>query len=159
MPKLSDVLSALESIAPRSFAFDWDPVGLQIGDPKAEIRTAAVSMDPSLAAIEFAEACGAQLLLNHHPLLFDPVKRIDGSTPQGAKLLRLAKADIAMVAAHTNWDAAAGGISDKLVDLFGLVDVSSIGDGALKQERKLVVFVPGDALDAVVDAGSRAGKS
>ena len=54
MSSVQDVLDSLEAIAPHRFGFEFDRIGLQVGDPRQVVTRAAVSLDRSLGAIQFA---------------------------------------------------------------------------------------------------------
>jgi dinuclear metal center YbgI/SA1388 family protein len=157
MPTVRDAMSVLEQIAPLRHALGWDRVGLQVGDPGAELSHGVLSLDSSLAAAEFARAGGAQLLVAHHPLLFQPAAAVTTEDAVGRTLLLLASSGIAFYAAHTNWDAAKGGVNDVLAKIFGLQSVRPFGGAAEVGQTKLVFFCPPADVDAVVDALSEAG--
>lgn len=157
MATVHSVLEALEEIAPRRFAFDFDKVGLQVGDPGAVVTKAVVSLDRSLAAVDFAASLGAELLVSHHPLIFRPIDSVSSQTDVGRTILKLAEKKIAFIAAHTNWDSAQGGVNDTLCKLFGVTNVRPFGHAAEVEQLKLVFFCPQDNVDAVMDACSEAG--
>jgi len=157
MATVETVLDALESIAPRRFALDFDRVGLQVGDPGAHVGRGVVSLDRSLGAVDFAIEKGANLLVSHHPLIFKPLDRVVADDHVGRTILSLASANIAFIAAHTNWDAAKGGINDALAARLGLLDVRPFGIAAETERFKLVVFVPEANLQNVIDAAAMAG--
>lgn len=157
MPSVREVLQVLEELAPARFAFSFDKVGLQLGDPTATLTKAVVSLDRSLAAAQYAAEVGAELLLCHHPLIWDPLKTITTETHAGRTALTLIKNNIAFAAAHTNWDSAQGGINDVLARLLRLHDVRPFGYAAAVSAVKLVAFVPRPHVDAVIDAASAAG--
>src|SRR5580698_4241563 len=114
MSSVQDVLDSLEAIAPSRFAFDFDRVGLQVGDPRQTVTRAAVSLDRSLGAIELAHSHDCELLVSHHPLIFTPVGSVDTRTHTGRSILELAANRISFIAAHTNWDSASPGLNDHL---------------------------------------------
>lgn len=153
---VGDLLDALEAIAPASAAFPWDRIGLQIGVREARVERALVSLDSSPAAAAEAAASGCHLLLCHHPLIWDPLKSI-GSAHPGPTIRTLIGSGVAFVAAHTNWDAASGGINDVLASRLGLHDVRRFGAGPPARAFKLVTFAPKEEVDALVDALSGAG--
>ena len=157
MATVSDVLEALERIAPASYAFSWDKIGLQVGDPSQRVLKAVVSLDRSLAAISFASDRGAQLLLTHHPLIFEPLGSVTSATYEGRAISELIRRGVSHIAAHTNWDAAPGGINDALAAQLGLTDVKSFGSAAATLEFKVVVFAPRESVDALIDACASAG--
>jgi len=157
MASIQDVLAVLEQIAPARYAFPWDKVGLQVGNPSAVVTRGLIALDRSMAAIERASQVGAQVLLTHHPLIFEPLSAVTTQTYEGRAVQRLIGSGISHIAAHTNWDAARGGINDALADRLGLSDVADFGSSADANNAKLVFFVPASHLESVIDACSQAG--
>jgi len=125
---VSEIARAVESVAPLSLAEPWDRPGLQLGDPRARVRTVLVALDPSPAAVATALSQGAELLLTHHPLFLEPLARIDLSTPLGRKIRDLLTAGVAVYCAHTNLDRAMGGVNDRLAARLGLVEVEPLAE-------------------------------
>ena len=145
---------------PERDAESWDRTGLQVGDPAAAVSTVLVCLDVTHEVLDEAERIGAQLVLAHHPLLFRPLERLTPSTATGALALRAARAGIALLAAHTNFDVAEGGTSDPVARILGLQDVRPLvparfGDPG--QQLKLVTFVPAEHTDSALAAMSEAG--
>jgi dinuclear metal center YbgI/SA1388 family protein len=157
MSTVHHVLEALEDIAPSRLAFGFDKVGLQVGEQQQEVTKAVVSLDRSLAAVEHAVSIGAQLLVAHHPLIFRPVEQVSNRTHVGRTILKLARSNISFIAAHTNWDAAKGGVNDTLCKILNLSEIRPFGDAAEVEQLKLVFFCPPENADAVIDACSNAG--
>lgn len=157
MPQVRQAIEVLERLAPKRYAFPFDKVGLQVGDPYAPLTKGVVSLDRSLAAVQFAADRGAELLVAHHPLIFEPVSSVLQTSHVGRTILELARKNVAFVAAHTNWDSARGGINDALAALIGLTGVVDFGTAAQVKRLKLVVFCPPTAVEAVIDAASEAG--
>lgn len=157
MPTVSDVLNAIETVAPARFAFSFDRIGFQVGDPSANVQRIATSLDPSHAAISFARERQAQLLLAHHPVVWDPITSLRYDQYKDSAIKSLIEGGVAFVSAHTNWDAAPGGINDTLASLIGLQNVKAVGSVSDKEQCKVAVTVPTDQAEAVVDAMSGAG--
>lgn len=157
MPTVHDVLQTLEAIAPTRHAFAFDKVGLQVGDSGQSVSKAVVSFDRSLASVRFAAAQGANLLVAHHPLIFNPIDSVRTGSHVGRTITELIKNDISFVAAHTNWDSARDGLNDELADRIGLKDVKEFGEAADVEAFKLVVTVPAAHETAVIDAAASAG--
>jgi dinuclear metal center YbgI/SA1388 family protein len=157
MAQVRHAIEAIERVAPKRFAFQFDKVGLQVGDPYAELRRAVVSLDRSLGAVAFARDVDAQLLVAHHPLIFEPLNSVLQTSHIGRTVLELARNNIAFTAAHTNWDSARGGINDALAGLLGLQEVAEFGSAAQVARLKLVVMCPSSAVQAIIDAASGAG--
>lgn len=126
---VADIMEIMEAIAPAHLAQQWDNVGLQIGDPDWTVMSVGVALDPTLEVMRNAARSGTDLLITHHPLIFRPLKRIDLRFWQGSVIEMALVHKIAIFTAHTNLDAAIGGVNDILAHRLGLVDVVSLADG------------------------------
>jgi dinuclear metal center YbgI/SA1388 family protein len=152
-----DILAAVDGLAPFRLAESWDNVGLLLGDAGAEVRRVLVALDVTDAVCDEAEAVEADLVLAHHPLLFQPVDRLTAGTVEGRLALRLARSGRAVIAAHTNLDAAAGGLCDCLAEMVGLSDAEPLTAAPSPRRYKVVVYAPEDALETVAAAAFAAG--
>lgn len=150
------IADALEKMAPLSFAESWDNVGLLIGCPDIPVEKALLTLDVTGPVVEEAVAMGAEMIITHHPFPFQAMKTIRTDTPEGAVLSSLIKNNIAVYAAHTNLDAAEGGVNDALADVLELR-----GALPLRPSRrslvKIVVYVPEGHEEKVWQAMSAAG--
>ncbi len=106
---------------PPSRAMDWDRVGLNIGRRDAAVDTILVALDPLRESCLEAKSVGAQMLVTHHTLLWDPGFLTDGDA-QGKNALFLIENGIAHYNAHTNLDLAPQGVNDALAKTLGLND-------------------------------------
>lgn len=132
-------------------------MGLQVGARDQQVRVGLVALDRSLAVIDQAKAMGADLIVTHHPLFFEPLSTLDTATHTGKSVARLLESGIALVSAHTNWDVAPGGISVTLAECLGVGALASFGDGVAQGASKLVFFCPESNAPAVIDALADAG--
>jgi len=123
MPLVRDVIKFLEKKFPTNLAYDWDNVGLQIGDINCEVKKMMVALDATTPVIDEAISKDVDLIITHHPFIFAPLKSIDLGIPQGKNIQKLIKNDIAIYAMHTNYDIAPGGMNDILAERIGLRDV------------------------------------
>ena len=151
---VKDFLEILESLAPRRLALEWDNSGLQVGDPGAEVRRAALALDPSTSAIRRAISEDCQLLITHHPLIFRPIKSLNPSDPAVKPVFEAAKAGLAVACAHTNWDAA--GVSLELAERLKLKPLRPLEDHP-EPLSKIVAFVPKEQARNVRQAAFEAG--
>lgn len=157
MHTVRDVLDTLEHLAPARYAYSFDHIGLQVGDASAGVERIVVSLDPSLAAVRFAIEQRAQMLVSHHPVIWDPLKSLTVGDRRADVVRLLIKHDIAFAAAHTNWDCAPGGINNVLAEKIGLQNVRPVGSSSDKEQFKFVVFGPTEAQEGLIDAMSTAG--
>lgn len=128
MVKVQQILDWLNAFAPFDSAEAFDNVGLLMGDKNAEVNTVLFGMDITEALAKDAVRLGAELIITHHPFIFHALKRIDYTAPQGRTLCLLADHHINVIAAHTNYDKAPGGISDALAKVLGLQDIKNADD-------------------------------
>jgi dinuclear metal center YbgI/SA1388 family protein len=149
---VADILAAVDRLAPFALAEAWDNVGLLLGDPDAPVTRLLVALDTSDAVCDEADRLGADCLLTHHPMIFTSVDRLTARTRAGRLALRLASAGRAVVAAHTNLDAAPGGLGDRFAGMLGLRDVVPLAAADHPKPFKVVVFVPESSLEAVRSA-------
>lgn len=154
--RLQDLLGLLHRLYPPSLAESWDNVGLQVGDPVSPVSRVLVCLDASEQALDEALRIGAQAIFCHHPLVFQPLKRLSPVDETGRLLFRAVREGIAIVSAHTNLDCGANGINDWLATALGVEKAEPLkpGGGDL---LKLVVFVPSGYEERVAAALFEAG--
>ena len=129
--KLKEIAEIIEKEFPLSAAFEWDNCGILLGDGEAEINRVLISLDVNNAVLKEAEKTGADMILSHHPILFDGTKRVTAETPEGRLVMGLLKNNIAVYAAHTNCDVGTNGINARLSSLFGLCGAEPLEDSGL----------------------------
>ncbi|MEV5276625.1 Nif3-like dinuclear metal center hexameric protein [Streptomyces sp. NPDC051994] len=120
MPRLSEVIAALDALWPPERAEGWDAVGTVCGDPDAEVRRVLFAVDPVQEIADEALKLGADLIVTHHPLYLRGTTTVAAGHFKGRVVHTLIKHDIALHVAHTNADTADPGVSDALA---GALDV------------------------------------
>ncbi|MFD9264781.1 Nif3-like dinuclear metal center hexameric protein [Streptomyces goshikiensis] len=120
MPRLSEVIAALDALWPPSRAEQWDAVGTVCGDPDAEVSRVLFAVDPVQEIIDEAVKLGADLIVAHHPLYLRGTTTVEAGTFKGRVVHTLIKNDIALHVAHTNADTADPGVSDALAGALDL---------------------------------------
>lgn len=159
MPTLDDIIVPIETAAPRAWQESWDNAGWQVcpNDPRqTECSGALLTLDVTEAAVSEAARAGFNLILSHHPLLFKGLKRIAGSTPQERIVAAAIRSGIAIYSAHTNMDAAPGGVNFRLAEMLGLQNATVL----IPRENdlvKLVFYTPTAEAERVRHAVLEAG--
>ena len=120
MASVKDILAHLNQIAPVAMAMDRDNVGHLVGRRDAEVTRVLVALDATETIIDEAIDLGAELIVAHHPVIFDSLRQVTDNDSTGRRVLKLARHDIAMICMHTNLDIAAGGVNDVLAEALGL---------------------------------------
>lgn len=118
--KIKEITAAIESHAPLATQESYDNSGLVVGDPEAAVDSALICVDITEAVIDEAEELGVKLIISHHPVIFNPIKRLTGATNVEKLVARAIRAGIALYASHTNLDVALGGLSHRLAETIGL---------------------------------------
>ncbi|HOZ48263.1 MAG TPA: Nif3-like dinuclear metal center hexameric protein [Candidatus Hydrogenedentes bacterium] len=155
--KVRDVCRVVDDLAPPSLAYSWDKVGLQVGDPDAPISSVLVALTVTRATFDAAREVGAEMIVSHHPVIFEPLKALRTDEPSTRLCLDIAEAGIACYVAHTNLDIAPGGVNHALAERLGLVDTAPLFPSDVVALVKLVTFVPESHVDAVRRAVCEAG--
>lgn len=157
---MSTIGSFLEGLARRTRpdrAAGWDPVGLQLGDPMAELERVAVCHEVTEEVVATVLEARPDLVVTYHPLLFRPIQRlVAGRSPTG-RAFRLVDAGVALAVTHTDFDAAPGGTADALAASLELEEVTAFGPVVGADQVKVVTFVPEEVVDHLVTAMGRAG--
>ncbi|MEV0205135.1 MULTISPECIES: Nif3-like dinuclear metal center hexameric protein [unclassified Streptomyces] len=120
MPRLSEVIAALDDLWPAERAESWDAVGTVVGDPDQEVSRVLFAVDPVQEIVDEAIKLGADLLVTHHPLYLRGTTTVAASHFKGRVVHTLIKNDIALHVAHTNADKADPGVSDALAGALDL---------------------------------------
>ena len=144
---IKDFCTLMDEIAPPDLAFGGDNVGLLVGTDRSEIKTVLVALDCTKDVLAEAVEKGADLILTHHPILWNPARRLSPDDSETAIPYGLMRHGIALFAAHTNLDAAKGGVNDCLAQLLGLQNIRPLPPenlgrmGELPQELRLGEFL------------------
>lgn len=132
MTTIRQIESFCRAAAPYDLADDWDNIGLLIGDESAPADMVLLALDITAATAREARNLGAQLIISHHPVIFDPMRSLH---PSSIPYL-LAQYGIAALCLHTNLDRAEQGVNTCLAAALGLTDTT------LYPEDYLVVGKP-----------------
>lgn len=148
--KAKEIAAVLEEFAPLQTQESWDNAGFCIGSPEEEVRAVLVGFDCTAALLREAVSRGANMVVTHHPLIFNGLKRIDPDDPVGAAIILAIRHGIVVYAAHTNADKASGGVNTLLAARLGLVEAEALDDSGLACIGLLPAPMSGDAFCALV---------
>lgn len=134
MPAIRDIIQIMQEFAPLELQCGYDNSGLLYGNTEKHINAVLVALDTNPAVIQEAIDKGCGLIIEHHPTLFTPLKKIDLQHPKHAALCLAIRHDIAIYSAHTNVDFAQGGLNDYLAEKLGCKQIRT-ADGSLQSMR------------------------
>lgn len=152
-----ELISILERIAPPKLSMPKDRIGLQVGNPGAEVRGVLCSLDVTEEVIDEAIRLGANWIVAHHAVLFHPLSQLRTDKPQGRLLAKALSHQIQIYIAHTNLDTTPGGVNDVLAERLSLVDVEPLEEHWREELFKLAVYVPLNEEEKVRQALGAAG--
>ncbi|MCQ2417765.1 MAG: Nif3-like dinuclear metal center hexameric protein [Oscillospiraceae bacterium] len=105
---IQDIYQILDAYAPFSLQESYDKSGLLVGDPAQKVKRVLLTLDITIPVVQ--EACDkkAELILSHHPVIWDPLKSISPAHP----VWHLVQQNIGAICSHTCMDIAKGGLND-----------------------------------------------
>lgn len=154
--KIEQVTSFLDSVAHPFLQENYDNAGLIIGDQGRDCTGILVSLDATEDVIKEAIGKKCNLVVTHHPVIFGGLKKINGKNYVEKTVIAAIKNDIAIYAIHTNLDNMLEGVSGKMAEMLGLVDVSILSEKT-STLKKLYTYVPKDNAEEVRAAIFAAG--
>ena len=119
MTTVKDIFNKLCEIAPLDLQLAYDNAGFLLGRAEASVSRTLLSLDVTDEVIQEAVDRGAQLIVSHHPVIWEEMKSVTDRCPGNEKILRLIENGVAVISMHTNLDIAEGGVNDVLLALLG----------------------------------------
>lgn len=142
-----DVFNFLCTLAPLELQMSFDNSGFLAGDKNAEVHKVLLALDVTDAVVDEAVENKSELIVSHHPVIWNPLRSVTVEQPSSRKLMKLIKNDISVISMHTNLDIAEGGVNDVLISLLGAecsgkLDGDNCGrTGVLPNEMELKDFL------------------
>lgn len=156
---VKDIIELMDQLAPPKLAEDWDPIGLSFGSRSQAVKKILVALDVDEQTIQEAKDKEVDVLITHHPAIFKAQKTLNSEDARRQDYINLIKADIAVYSAHTNLDAAEGGMNDWLADAIGVQrnQRDIVSENTRLGYKKLAVYVPDYAAHKIRQALHEAG--
>ncbi|MFQ3549859.1 MAG: Nif3-like dinuclear metal center hexameric protein, partial [Armatimonadota bacterium] len=124
MLRIDDIVKYLEQIAPTWLAEDGDKIGLQLGGLNNRVKKVFVTVDCTANVVNTAIKENIDLIISHHPLIYNPIKNLCETDPEICNIINALKAGISVYVMHTNYDSATNGINDILASTLDLQNTS-----------------------------------
>lgn len=153
--RIGELYNLIDTVAPFRLQEEYDNAGLIVGSMDDEIRGVLLSLDVTHESVEEADRVGANLILSHHPPIFKAIRKLDPI--QHSALLAAIRLDMALLAVHTNFDAALHGLDAFVAQRMGLADLRILDLHESEQLYKVVTFVPPEFREQVLEAAFAAG--
>jgi len=124
---VGDIYRCIDSFAPFASAESWDNVGLLLGDSAAVVTGIVTALDLTADVLNEAAGLGANLVVTHHPVIFDPLKRLESQSV----VYRAARLGVHVISAHTSLDLAPEGVNQALAEALQLRDPAPLCEDGL----------------------------
>ena len=155
--RVKDLMKFLDDFAPFRLQESYDNSGLQTGNPETEITGVLVTLDCTEDVIDEALQQGCNVVVAHHPVIFNPLKSLTGHNHVERTIIKAIRSNVSIVAIHTNLDNIKEGVNKAIADKLGLLNRKILAP-AQGNIYNLVTYVPeshsGDVLDALHAAGA-----
>jgi len=138
---IAEVINYLETIVPPCYQESYDNSGLQVGDINNTVSKGLICLDLTPSVMKEALEIGANLIITHHPLIFNPLKKITGTTVCEKLLIEALKNNIAVYSMHTNLDNINIGVNAAFAKKINLKNVRPLRKNS-RILLKLITFVP-----------------
>jgi len=154
--KIKEIIALLEEFAPLSLQENYDNSGLTLGNIEDEVAAVLCTVDVNEEVVEEAIKCGCNLILTHHPVVFNGIKSLTGRSYTERILIKAIKNDIAIYAAHTNFDNAINGVNQLISSKLDLHNCRILAPME-NHLFKIVTFVPENHAAKVREAMFKGG--
>ncbi len=154
---VGEIVQVLKQWAPLSLKESWDNPGFLIGNPNETVDKVLVTLDVMMGTVDYAIAHDVNMIISHHPVIFDGLKMLRTDTYDGEMYQKLLTHHISVYSAHTNLDSADGGVNDVLARILGLQHLTGLIPVQEDKLYKLAIYVPVSHNDAVRQALAKSG--
>lgn len=144
---VGELIKQIEDWAPPGAAWEKDNVGLQIGSRGDKLKNILLCLELDDEVLKEAIKKKCNFIFTHHPLIFNPIKKLDFQKDNQAQLIqKLIKNNISLYSAHTNLDFTKDGVSFELAQMLKLKNVKFL-ELAEGNQFKISVFVPEESVE------------
>jgi len=155
--RVEDVCGMMDRWASPEWAASWDRIGLHAGRPDQPVEGVGVCLTVTAEVFRIAKTRNINLLVAHHPLIWDPLRALRMDAPAERLAVQLAAGGVSVFAAHTNLDVAPDGVNAALASRLGLERTTPLFPCEQAKRVKLVTFVPESHLQQIREAVCGAG--
>ena len=153
MTTIGNIYKAIDQFAPFKLQEKWDNSGILVGEKNSAVTKVLLALDITENVVAEAINTGAELVISHHPVIFEPVYTLSNEN----LACKMFKNSIGAICAHTNLDIANGGVNDTLCDVLGLKPYKTFEELSRIPYKQVVVFVPVNYAEQVYEAMKSAG--
>ena len=138
--RVKEISKVLESLAPLTWAEDFDNVGLLVGDSEMKVKGVLVCLDSLENVLEEAISKDCNLIVSFHPIIFSGIKKLNHENYVNRVAIKAIQHNIAIYSMHTALDNAALGVNFEICQRIGLSNIEVL----IKNEQLLPLDPHGD---------------
>lgn len=142
---IQEIIQTIEAVAPRPLQESYDNSGIQVGDITTSAEAALLCIDITEAVIDEAIALGVNLVISHHPLIFQGIKSLTGKNYIERVIIKALKHDICLYSAHTNLDNALWGVNFEIANKLNLKNVEIL------DQKQNTTLIAGSGVTGILD--------
>ncbi len=125
-PIVQNIYEMIDQIAPFETQAEFDNAGFLIGDSNQPVERILLCLDVVPAVIREAKENNVDLIVSHHPVMFNGTKSLTTDNFENSIILELIRHNISLISAHTNLDQSVISPSNCTAELLGLQNVEPI---------------------------------
>ncbi len=129
--KISEIITAIEKVAPLDTAMPYDNPGLLVGNGDEECTGVLLTVDLTDRALQEAEENGCNLIITHHPIIFTPRKNFLTKDYKCDLIASAYILSIAVYSAHTNIDAYHDNMAVRTLHALGAKNVTTLFENGI----------------------------
>ncbi len=124
---VKELTNHLERIAPLHLQESYDNTGYIVGNPMDTIKGVLICLDSTEEVVDEAIAKGCNVIIAHHPIIFQGLRKITGQNYIERTILKAIRNHIIIYAIHTNLDnVMMDGVNLKIAEQIGLESVQML---------------------------------
>ena len=126
MPTLNEIDKVLSEVAQADLSESWDNDGVMLcANGNISVKKVLIALDVNKAVIDYAANNNFDVIISHHPFIFNPLSRIVGD--EYALIEKLIKSNISVLSYHTRMDSSEQGVNVCVAQLLELQNVRGFG--------------------------------
>ena len=138
--RLDSLLNKINDILPQDSGIEGDRLGLQIQSGRDNVSNILVTMEVDKKVIQEAIKFKCDCIITFHPLIYNPLLKIQDDDRVGYLTSTLIKNSIALISIHTTFDAFSEGTSKIFADCLGFKFEEFLIKSNLYDERGMGVI-------------------
>ena len=100
----SDVIAAIESMAPVGLQEEWDNSGLMIGFKDAPVKKFLTCLEINEEVVRVAENLDVDMIVTHHPLIFGGFKSLCTCNYKDRLIMDIIRNGMSVYSCHAPFD-------------------------------------------------------